>query len=163
MIEKTVEIHRDHGMRMIIRSGSGHEIVVDDRHGDSGPRPTELVIAGLGTCTAMDVSSILHKMRQHVDRFDVHVRAAQRVEYPQIFTSIEIVIEVEGPRVSVAAVRHAIELTAAKYCSVSAMLAAGATEIHNRYRVIGTGPNPFDESGEVSVSGPFERPAAILD
>ena len=163
MIEKTVEIRHDRGMRMVVRTGSGHEIVVDDRHGDSGPRPTELVIAGLGACTAMDVSSILDKKRQGVARFDVHVRAVQRTEYPQIFASIEIVIEVEGPRVSVAAVRHAIELTAAKYCSVSAMLAAGATEIHNRYRVIGTGPTPFDESGEVSVSGPFAQPAAVLD
>lgn len=163
MNEKSVEIRHDRGMRMAIRTGSGHEIVVDDRHGDSGPRPTELVIAGLGACTAMDVWSILEKKRQGVSRFDVHVQAVQREEYPQIFVSIEIVIEVEGPTVSVAAVRHAIELTAARYCSVSAMLAAGATEIHNRYRVIGTGATPFDESGEVSVSGPFAQPAAVLD
>jgi putative redox protein len=60
---------------MIVRTGSGHEIVVDDLNGDTGSRPTELVIAGLGTCTAMDVSSILHKKRQSVSRFDVHVRA----------------------------------------------------------------------------------------
>jgi putative redox protein len=161
VIEKTAEIHHDRGMRMVVRTGSGHEIVVDDRHGDSGPRPTELVVAGLGACTAMDVSSILHKKRQDVARLDVQVRAIQRAEYPQIFTSIEVVIEVEGPGVSVAAVRHAIELAAAKYCSVGAMLAAGATEIRHRYRVIGTGPVPFDEAGEVRVSGPFARPEAF--
>lgn len=163
MIEKTVEIHHDSGMRMVIRTGSGHEIVVDDRHGDSGARPTELVIAGLGACTAMDVSSILRKKRQEVARFDVHVRALQREAYPQIFTTIEVIIEIEGPGVTVAAVRHAIDLAAAKYCSVGAMLAAGATEIHHRYRVIGTGGVPFDESGEVRASGPFAQPAAILE
>lgn len=161
MNERTVEIHRDSGMRLVVRTGSGHELVVDDRDGDSGPRPTELVVAGLGACAAMDVVSILRKKRQEFARFDVHVRASQRDEYPQIFTSIELVIEVEGPGVSVAAVRQAIELAATKYCSVSAMLAAGATEIHHRYRVIGTGPIPFDEAGEVRVSGPFARPEAI--
>jgi hypothetical protein len=33
--------------------------------------------------------------------------------------------------------------------------------IHHRYRVIGTGATPFDETGEVRVSGPFERPEAL--
>jgi putative redox protein len=159
--DKTVEIHRDSGMRLVARTGSGHEIVVDDGNGDSGPRPTELVIAGLGGCTAMDIISILLKKRQEVTRFDVHVRATQRAAYPQIFTDIEIMVVVEGPSVSVAAVRQAIELAARKYCSVGAMLAAGETAIHHRYRVIGTGAVPFDEAGEARISGPFARPEAL--
>jgi len=159
--DKTVEIHRDSGMRLVARTGSGHEIVVDDGNGDSGPRPTELVLAGLGGCTAMDIISILLKKRQEVTRFDVHVRATQRAAYPQIFTDIEIMVVVEGPSVSVAAVRQAIELAARKYCSVGAMLAAGETAIHHRYRVIGTGAVPFDEAGEARISGPFARPEAL--
>ena len=161
MTDKTVEVHRDSEMRLVARTGSGHEIVVDDSNGDSGPRPTELVIAGLGGCTAMDVISILLKQRQDVTRFQVHVRATQRAAYPQIFTDIEMVVEVEGPGVSVAALRQAIEMAARKYCSVGAMLAAGETTIHHRYRVIGTGTVPFDETGEVRVSGPFARPEAL--
>ena len=161
MTDKTVEVHRDSEMRLVARTGSGHEIVVDDSNGDSGPRPTELVIAGLGGCTAMDVISILRKQRQDVTRLDVHVRATQRAAYPQIFTDIEMVVEVEGPGVSVAALRQAIEMAARKYCSVGAMLAAGETTIHHRYRVIGTGTVPFDETGEVRVSGPFARPEAL--
>lgn len=161
MTDKTVQIHHDRDMRFVARTGSGHEIVMDDREGDSGSRPTELVIAGLGGCTAMDVFTILLKQRQDVSRFDVHVRATQRTAYPQIFTDIELVVEVEGPRVSVAAVRQAIELAARKYCSVGAMLAAGETVLHHRYRVIGTGAVPFDEAGEVRVCGPFARPEAL--
>ncbi len=161
MTHKTVEIHHDREMRFVARTGTGHELVVDDRNGDSGPRPTELLIAGLGGCTAMDVMAILVKKRLELTRFDVHVRATQRAAYPQIFTDIDIVVEAEGPGVSVAAVRQAIELTARKYCSVGAMLAAGETVIHHRYRVIGTGALPFDESGEVGVSGPFARPEAL--
>ena len=127
MTDKTVSIQSDRDMRLVARTGSGHEIVMDDRTGDSGARPTELVIAGLGGCTAMDVLSILRKQRQEVSRLEVHVGATQRDAYPQIFTDIEVVIEVEGPSLSVAAVCQAIELAARKYCSVSAMLAAGET------------------------------------
>lgn len=161
MTDKTVEVHHDSGMRLVARTGSGHQIVMDDGNGDSGARPTELLIAALGGCTGMDVVSILRKKRQDVTRFDVRVGATQRAAYPQIFTDIEMVVEVEGPDVTVAAVREAIELAARKYCSVGAMLAAGETAIHHRYRVIGTGAVPFDEAGEVSVSGPFARPEAL--
>jgi len=98
---KTVEIHHDGEMRFVAHTGSGHEFVVDDLDGDRGPRPTELVIAGLGGCVAMDVISILLKKRQDLTRFDVHVRATQRDAYPQIFTDIDIVVEAEGPGVSV--------------------------------------------------------------
>jgi putative redox protein len=161
MSYKTVEVHHDGEMRLVAHTGSGHEIAVDDLGGDSGPRPTELVIAGLGGCVAMDVLSILLKKRQDLTRFDVHVRATQRAAYPQIFADIDIVVEAEGPGVTVAAVRQAIELAARKFCSVGAMLAAGETAIHHRYRVIGTGVLPFDESGEVRVSGPFARPEVL--
>jgi putative redox protein len=159
--DKTADIHHDIGMRFTARTGSGHELVMDDRAGDSGPRPTELVIAGLGACTAMDVMSILRKKRQQVTRLEVHVRATQREAYPQIFTDIEVEVEVEGPAVSVAAVCQAIELAARKYCSVGAMLAAGETTIQHRYHVVGTGAAPFDERGEAGVSGPFARPEAL--
>ncbi len=161
MTDKTVEIHHDSGMRLVARTGSGHEIVMDDGKGDTGARPTELVITALGACTGMDVVSILRKKHLDVTRFDVQVRATQRAAYPQIFTDIDMVVEVEGPDVTVAAVREAIELAARKYCSVGAMLAAGETAIRHRYRVIGTGAVPFDEAGEVSVSGPFARPEAL--
>ena len=161
MTDKSAEIHLDREMRFVARMGSGHEVVMDDRHGDSGARPTELVLAGLGGCTAMDVTSILRKKRQGMTRLEVHVGATQRDAYPQIFTDIDLLVEVEGPRVSVEAVCQAIELAARKYCSVSAMLAAGETVIHHRYRVIGTGVDAFDASGEVGVSGPFARPEAL--
>jgi putative redox protein len=159
--DKSAQIRLDREMRFIARMGSGHEVVMDDRHGDSGARPTELVLAGLGGCTAMDVTSVLRKKRQEVSRLEVRVAATQREAYPQIFTHIDMLVEVEGPRVSVEAVCQAIELAARKYCSVSAMLAAGETVIHHRYRVIGTGAVPFDVSGEAGVSGPFARPEAL--
>ena len=160
MTGKIVEVHHASEMRFVARTASGHGVVMDDSTGNTGARPTELVLAGLGGCTAMDVMNVLRKKRQEPTRLDVRVAATQRSAYPQIFTDIDVLVEVEGPRVSVAAVRQAMELAARKYCQVSAMLAAGETVIHHRYRVIGTGTDPCDESGEIRPSGPFARPPA---
>jgi putative redox protein len=158
MAQKTIEIHNEALMRLVAQTGSGHPLPMDDATGDTGARPTELVLAGLGGCTGMDVLSILRKRRLEVARFDVRVRATQRTAYPQIFTDIDVEIDVEGPGITEAAVREAIELSARKYCSVSAMLAAGDTAIHHRYRVTTTGAEPSVTEGEVGVSGPFARP-----
>lgn len=162
MADKTADIQLDgEGMRFVARTGTGHEIVMDNGEGDTGARPTELLLVALGGCHGMDVVSILRKKRLTVTRFDAHVEAIQRTAYPTIFTELVIALEVEGPDVTVAAVRDAMDLSARKYCSVSAHLAAGETTIAHRYRVINTGPTPFDESGETSTSGPFARPEAL--
>jgi putative redox protein len=105
----------------------------------------------------MDVVSIALKKRQDFTRYEVRVRAEQRDEYPQVLARVEVLHEVEGPGVDVGAIKRCIELSATKYCPVNAMLSAGPTEIHHRYRVIGTGREPFDESGEVIVTGPYRR------
>lgn len=161
MSEKTVELHHDQGLRFVAQTGSGHEIVMDDSKSDTGARPTEVLLVAYGGCASMDVLSVVRKKRQTVNRFDSRIRAVARDEYPQIFTDIEITVELEGPDVTVAAVRDAIALAARKYCSVGATLAAGDTTIHHRYRVINTGPEPFDESGEAMVTGPFARVEAL--
>ena len=123
--------------------------------------PVETVLAALGACTAMDVISIAGKKRQAIDAYRIHLRGDQRDEYPQVYTEIEVVHEVTGVAISEAAIRRAIELSATKYCPVNAMLSAGATEVHHRYRIRNTGPEPFDAEGDVVVTGPYRRPDVI--
>jgi putative redox protein len=157
---KTVEAVWEGGMRFRSLPGSGHEVVADDRASDRGPRPTELVLAGLVMCTGMDIVSILDKKRQDYERYLIHATAVQREAYPQVFTRIDLVHEVVGPGVTEAAVRRCIELSATTYCPVSAMLAMGETEIHHGYRVENTGPRSFTAEGEVIVTGPHWVPAS---
>ena len=163
MPTKTIETRWDGGMRFVSRTGSGHEVAADDKDGDTGPRPTELVLAALALCTGMDIVSILDKQRQDYETYEIHATAQQREEneYPQIFTRIDLIHEVRGPGVTEAGVRRCIELSATKYCPVSAMLAAGDTEIHHRYRVARTGADAFEAAGEVVVTGPYSRPDLI--
>lgn len=156
--KKSIEAVWEGGMRFRAVTGSGHEVRTDDRDSDTGPRPTELILAALVMCTAMDIVSILDKKRQDYERYLVHATSVQREEYPQVFTRIDIVHEVSGPGVTEAGVRRCIELSATRYCPVSAMLSMGETEIHHGYKVANTGPEPFTTDGEVIVTGPHWVP-----
>jgi putative redox protein len=115
-------------------SGSGHAVHMDSADGDSGARPAELLLVALAGCTAMDVISILRKMRQEVVDYRVEVSGTRREEHPQVYTEIEVVHVVRGRGVDPAKVAHAVELSSTKYCSASAMLAASA-EVRHRYEV----------------------------
>ena len=125
--------------------------------------PVETVLAALGSCTAMDVISIAAKKRQVVDGYRIHLRGDQRSEYPQVFTEIDVVHEVTGRDLSEAAIRRSIELSATKYCPVNAMISAGATVVHHRYRIHSTGSTPYEAEGEVIATGPYARPDVITD
>jgi putative redox protein len=125
--------------------------------------PVETVLVALGSCTAMDVISIATKKRQRVASYRIHVRGDQRDEYPQVFTEIDVIHEVTGENLSEAAIRRSIELSATKYCPVSAMISAGATVVHHRYRIHSTGPVAYEAEDEVIATGPYARPDVIAD
>ncbi len=148
-------------MRFVATTGSTRTIVFGDAFELGELSPVETVVVSLAACAAMDVISIAAKKRQVVTRYAVHVEAQQRDEYPQVLTRADVTHEVGGPGVEEAAIRRAIELSATKYCPVSAMLSAGATEIHHGYRVRNTGPEPFEAEGEVVVTGPYRRPDIV--
>ena len=161
MNTKHVELVYESGMAFAATMSSGHTFRFDDRPSNTGASPVESVLAALAACSAMDVVSIALKKRQRISRYVVHATATQREAYPQVFPRIDVVHEVEGAGVSAAAIRLCIELSALKYCPVSAMLSAGATEIHHRYRIRGTGAKPFEAEGEVVVTGPYQRPDVV--
>ena len=138
---------------ILARSGSGHEIVLDDSHGDTGMRPAELIPIAVAACTAMDVISILRKKRQVVARYEVRASGEQDDAHPNAFTRIDIVHVIEGEVIDVEAVARAIELSATKYCSVGTTLSTGLTEIHHAYLV--RDGRDEERMAEVVVTGPF--------
>jgi putative redox protein len=156
--EKKVSLRHEGGLRFVARTGSGHDVVVDNASGDTGPRPTELVLAAIAGCSAMDVVEIMAKKRQVVDRYSVDVTGIQREKAPNVYTDITVLHVVEGA-VDTEAVRRAIELSATKYCTVSAQIAGGPARISHRYTIKrpgGDGVPPSEESGEVVVTGPMK-------
>jgi len=89
---------------------------------NSGARPMELIAIGLAGCTAMDVISVLKKMRQNVTQFEVRVDAPRSSEHPKVFTSAVITYVISGKNLAENSVLRAIELSATKYCPVETML-----------------------------------------
>ena len=149
------------GLRFVGGTASGHSVMFDDEVGDSAARPMEVLLAALGACSGMDVLSILHKKKQPVGYYHVRVEGDQRAEHPRVYTEIRVVHEVEGPNVDIVALKRAIELSAARYCSISAMLASGVVRISHWFVLRGTTPEE-DQVGEVLVAGPHAEPGAAL-
>ena len=159
--QRTATLVHEGGMRFVATTGTARTIVLGDDHAANELSPVETLVVNLGACSAMDVVSIATKKRQVISAYRVHVAGTQRDEYPQVLTHVVVTHEVEGPAVEVAAIRRSIELSALKYCPVSAMLSAGPTEVHHRYVVRNTGPEPFEAAGEAAVTGPFRKPDVI--
>ena len=149
------------GMRFEATTGTGRTITFGDDPGANELSPVETLAAALAACSAMDVVSILAKKRQVVTSYQIEVNAEQRDEYPQVYTRVDVTHVVEGTVLLEAAVRRAVELSAAKYCPVNAMVSAGATEVHHHYRMRCTGVEPHEAAGEAIVTGPERRPDVV--
>jgi putative redox protein len=158
---RTATIEHQGGMRFVATTGSKRTIVYGDNIERGELSPVETLAVCLAACSGMDVAPIAAKKRQKIRRYTIEVEAEQRDEYPQILTRVVVTHVVEGPDVEEAAIRRSIELSATKYCPVNAMFSAGATEVHHRYIVRNTGPEPFEADGEVIVTGPYRRPDII--
>ena len=159
---RTALLEHLEGSNFRTSTGTGRRIEFGDA-ATGALSPVETVLAALGACTAMDVISIATKKRQAIDEYRVHLRGDQRDEYPQVYTEIEVVHEVTGTNISEAAIRRSIELSATKYCPVSAMISAGATVVHHLYRIHSAGAKPYETEGEVIATGPYARPDVVAD
>ena len=151
LVEGRVElIDPAQGLAFTATNASGNSILLgsapsdpQDASGWTGVSPMEVVLLGLGGCTAIDVTSTLRKMRQDVTGYQVRVRGERRDAHPRIYTHIVVEHELHGRGLRETSVRRAIELSAGKYCSVSAMLEQGA-KVEIAYRIVdadtGVGP-----------------------
>jgi putative redox protein len=96
-----------------------------------GVRPLEMLLLGLGGCTAFDVVSILHKSRQEIIDCEVELEAERATEVPKVFTRIHMHFIVSGRNLDPDKVERAINLSADKYCSASRMLEKSAKISHD--------------------------------
>ena len=110
----------------------------------------EALLAALAGCTSMDVASIMRKKRQVMASYAIEVDAEEATDYPRVFTAISVEHRVSG-EVDPEAVRRSIELSATRYCPVSAMLSR-SVEIEHRYRL--TLPDGTERAALVAVTGP---------
>jgi len=116
-------------------SGSGHAVVMDGPPESGGRnlgiRPMEMLLIGMGGCTAFDIVLILRKARQQVTDCIVEVEAERAEAVPKVFTRIHVHFIVTGVGLSDKQVARAVELSAEKYCSASIMLGKSAVITHD--------------------------------
>ena len=160
---RSAELRHEGELRFLATTGTGRTVRFGDDVAINEYSPVESVVVSLAACSAMDVIGILEKKRQVIDSYTIEVRAEQRDEYPQVLTRAEVTHIIEGTVVLEQAVRRAIELSATKYCPVSAMLSSWATEIHHGFRMRCTGLELKEAEGEVIVTGPFRPPTIVPD
>jgi putative redox protein len=122
-------------------SESGHKLVLGTAFGPEGhtpgPSPMELVLIGMGGCSAFDVVHILAKGREAIEDVTVELDAERAQQDPKVFTRIHMHFVVTGRGLTPGKVERAIELSAEKYCSASAMIAKTAAITHD-FEVVDT-------------------------
>jgi putative redox protein len=115
-------------------AGSGHSVVMDgapDAGGRNiGFRPMEMLLVGLGGCSAFDVVLILKRGREQVTDCVVELDADRAETDPKVFTNIRMRYIVTGRALDPKKVERAVNLSAEKYCSASAIMNKTAQITH---------------------------------
>lgn len=119
-------------------AASGHALVMDGPPESGGRnlgvRPMEMLLLGMGGCTAFDVVMILKKARQDITDCVVEMEAERAATDPKVFTRIHVHFVVTGNGLSDKQVARAVELSAEKYCSASIMLSK-SVDITHSYKI----------------------------
>jgi putative redox protein len=83
-----------------------------------GCKPTEALLLSLGGCMAIDIVSILKKMRMEISRFRIDLTGERNPEPPQYFKAVEMTLHLSGQNLDSRRIDRAIALSREKYCSV---------------------------------------------
>ena len=117
-------IDKDFGFEAIGAAGVPVKIDAASRIGghDAGARPMELLLMGVGGCSAIDVILILRKQRQELEDIQIIVEGTrQKGGAISVFTDINLHFVLQG-NLDIKKVDRAISLSMDKYCSAAAML-----------------------------------------
>jgi putative redox protein len=112
-------------------SESGHSMVLDANNGDLAPSPMESVLISLGSCSSVDVVSILKKTKQDITGCIVELSGTRANAVPALFTDIHLKFIITGKNIASKHVARAVNLSAEKYCSVALMLNAKVNITHS--------------------------------
>lgn len=115
-------------------SETGHAVILDGAPENGGRnigmRPMEMLLIGMGACTAFDVVTILKKSRQPIVDCVAEIEAERANDIPKVFTKIHVHFVVTGDNLNETQVERAVKLSAEKYCSASIMLSKSVAITH---------------------------------
>lgn len=122
-----VELSHQPVFRFTATNGSGNELKMDASPSiggeNTGFRPMETLLAGLGGCSGIDVVNLLKKKKQDFSVFRVEVEADRYTDQvPSLFKSIFVSFWIEGDSIQPEKVTSSVDLSMQKYCSVAKTL-----------------------------------------
>lgn len=85
-------------------------------------RPMQLLLAGIGSCSMIDIVDILKKQRQSLQHIEVSVEGEREKEkVPSLFETIHLHYVLHG-EIEENKAKQAVQLSMEKYCSVAKTL-----------------------------------------
>ncbi len=121
------------------RNASGGMVQIGTIDGKPGISPMEMLLLGVAGCTGMDITSILRKQRQSLEKFQVRVRGNRSETYPKVYTEIEVTYLLWGENLDRRAVEQAIRLSEEKYCSVGITMQTSGAQLRSSYQILAPG------------------------
>lgn len=115
----------------LVTSDDERLMIIDSRKSDERKffSPMELLLIAAAGCTAIDIVSILKKMRIEFNRLEVEISGERREDYPKVYKKLDISYHVKGKGVKLEKVKKAVELSLTKYCSASITLKKAGAEV----------------------------------
>ncbi|RFZ94276.1 OsmC family peroxiredoxin [Mucilaginibacter conchicola] len=112
----------------------GHSVKMDSSPEsggkDFGIRPMQMLLMGLGGCSAIDVITILKKQRQDVVDYKMVISGDREAgKEPSLWETINLEFHIYG-NVDEDKAKKAVELSLDKYCSVAATLYKAEADIN---------------------------------
>lgn len=86
-----------------------------------GLRPKALMLSSLAGCTAIDIVSLLKKMRAEVSDFKIDVEANLTDEHPKYYDKVKITYRFYGSDFKKDKIEKAVNLSVDRYCGVIKM------------------------------------------
>jgi len=86
-----------------------------------GLRPKALMLTSLAGCTAMDIASLLKKMRAEVEDFKIEVEANLTDEHPKYYDKVHVIYKFYGSDFKKGKIVKAVNLSVDRYCGVMEM------------------------------------------
>jgi len=95
-----------------------------------GVRPMQMLLMGIGGCSAIDVLAILKKQRQEVKDYKMVINGErEHGKEPSLWNKVDLEFHLYGD-IDKDKAAKAVELSLTKYCSVSATLEKAGAKIN---------------------------------
>jgi putative redox protein len=123
------------GKTFVGTDSRNHSVVLSSDDPAVGVSPSQMLLVALSACSAYDVVAILEKKRKPLTALTVTATGEHDEAPPFAYRFIHVRYRLSGDGLTEAAVRQAIALSHAKYCSVAATV-RGVAKLSTDFEIV---------------------------